>query len=240
MSYIKDATPHIIAEVTTLPTASSELEGMLVRKDDSIYLCRDSRWRKIYPPVNYGIDVPCLAGLKPSYIVWPRANATAAVSPANTLTYYVPIVVPYGCVVSAMTINVTTAASSGNNNIGIYDSERRTVSNSEYYYPNNLLRSGTVAVNSTGFKTVTFATAIEFQSCELYFLALNNPLTTSYQITGINAIIGQYFGNTTNSFAPWCIRTTGTSLANPAPTSGYGTSAIMPLFTLTLSDIFLF
>jgi hypothetical protein len=143
--------------------------------------------------------------------------------------------------VSAISINVTTPASSGSNSLGIYDSERRNISGSDYYYPNNILGSGTIAVNVGGTRTVTFGTPIELLPGELYFLALSNPLSTSYQITGINTgIIGQYFGATTNSVAPWCIANTNTTLSNPAPTSGYTTVSIMPLFTLTLSDIFLY
>jgi hypothetical protein len=228
-----------LPEVTSLPTPSSDTEGDVLKKGDSVYICRDSRWRKIYPPVNWGIDVPRLCGLTPQYIVWPRSSTTASITPGNTRTFYVPIVVPYGCVVSAITINVTTAASSGTNTLGIYDS--RHLNN--YYYPYNLLRSGSVAVNSTGFKTVTFGTSLELQSGELYFLALNNPLSTSYNITCLSntaSAIGQYFGDTTNSLAPWCIIRSESALSNPAPTSGYLTSTVMPLFTLTLSDIFLY
>jgi hypothetical protein len=237
MSYIKDATPHIIAEVTTLPTASSELEGMLVRKGDSIYLCRDSRWRKIYPPVNWGIDVPRLCGLKPQYIVWPRSTTTASTAPGNMRTIYVPITLPYGCVVSAISINVATAIS-GTNTLGIYDSQRLN----DYYYPNNLLRSGTVNVSTTGFKTATFGASLELLPGELYFLALNNPLSGTYSVTGLSSqgAIGQYFGNVTSDFTPWCVRRTETSLPNPASTSDYVLFNGSPLFTLTLQDIFLY
>jgi hypothetical protein len=158
-------------------------------------------------------------------------------SPGNTRTIYVPIVLPYGCVVSAISIKVDTAASSGSNTLGIYDSLR----NNNYYYPNNLLRSGSVAVNTTGSKTVTFGTSLELQSGELYFLALNNPLTVSYDITlASGVIIGQYFGNSAFSLTPWSIIRSESSLSDPAPTSGYSASGTMPLFTLTISDIFLY
>jgi hypothetical protein len=227
-----------LPEVTSLPTPSSDTEGDVVKKGDSVYICRASRWRKIYPPVNWGIDVPRLCGLKPQYIVWPRSSATAAMAPGNTRSFYVPIVLPYGCVVTAIAINVATAASSGSNTLGIYDSQR----NNNYYYPNNLLRSGSVAVNSTGYKEAAFNPSLELLSGELYFLALNNPLSVSYQITGITTsnVVGQYFGVSPNSFLPFGIMRIETSLADPAPTSGYTTSTIMPLFTLPLSDIFLY
>jgi hypothetical protein len=215
---------------------------MLVRKGDSIYLCRDSRWRKIYPALK-GPDIPCLAGTKPSYITWPRTGQISSGFIGSNFIFFVPIVIQYAALISGIAINIAQASSTGIAYLGIYDSERRTVSNSDYYYPNNLLRSGSIGVNSIGIKTVTFSSALELQSGELYFLSFLADDVANLSISrtmSFNPIEGQFFCDYAISYANHTITLAGYStLPNPAPSTGYFASNTTPIFSLMLSDIFL-
>jgi hypothetical protein len=230
-----------LPEVTSLPTPSSDTEGDVVKKGDSVYICRDSRWRKIYPPVNYGIDVPRLAGQRATRLVWPQATNIINQN-AQIATVYAPLVVPYGCVVSSISINVTTALSGSTALLGIYDSELRDINNGGYYYPNNRLRSGTINTGTTGLKTVTFDTPLELLSGELYFLAFARSASGTLNITSVqSAPFYQLYNALDNSYNIWAIVHSNTSMPDPAPTSGYtNTTGYCPVFTLTLSDVFLF
>jgi len=231
-----------LPEVTSLPTPSSDTEGDVVKKGDSVYICRAGRWRKIYPPVSYGVDVPRLCGLRPNYMMVPVGTSITNVIFPGMQACFVPFISPYGAIVTAISISVYTPLSGGVAEVAIYDSELRNLSSGGSYYPNNRLIWGTVPVDTTGIKTLNFSsTPLELLAGELYFCALCNPQSGSFSLY---CLTNSAYNNPYIHFNGGTVRAipkiSATSLPNPAPSSGYSFFTAIPVFWLTLSDVFLF
>jgi hypothetical protein len=152
------------------------------------------------------------------------ATATTTLEMTNNTSYWIPFAVNRRTIVSAISINVTTAANSSSEIVGIYNS------NPTNLYPNTLLGSVTLATNSTGLLTGTLATVVTLTP-GIYWIALaSNGAPT---LTAVGSLVPLAYSGTT---AVTHYRSTGNTLPSTAPTTGYtnGTGAF-PLVLLTIS-----
>jgi hypothetical protein len=93
------------------------------------------------------------------------ATATTTLAMTNNTSYWMPFAVNRNINISAISINVSTAAASTSETVGIYNSNLTNL------YPNTLLGSVTLDTTTTGLKTGTLSTAITLTP-GMYWIAL--------------------------------------------------------------------
>jgi hypothetical protein len=154
------------------------------------------------------------------------ATATTTLAMTNNTSYWIPFAVNRRTTVSAISINVSTAANNSSQVIGIYNS------NPTNLYPNTLLGSVTLATTTTGVITGTLTTAITLTP-GIYWIALASTGAPTLTALAVGSLVPLAYSGTT---AVTHYRNTGASLPSTAPTTGYtaGTTAF-PLVLLTIS-----
>jgi hypothetical protein len=154
------------------------------------------------------------------------SSATTTLAMTNNTSYWIPFAVNRNISISAISINVSTAASSTSETVGIYNSDLTNL------YPNTLLGSVTLDTTTTGLKTGTLSTAITLTP-GIYWIALASNGAPTLTAIGENTLLPLAYSTTT---AVTHYRNTGTTLPSTAPTTGYnaGTGAF-PLVLLTIS-----
>jgi hypothetical protein len=154
------------------------------------------------------------------------ATATTTLAMTNNTSYWMPFAVNRNISISAISINVSTAAASTSETVGIYNSNLTNL------YPNTLLGSVTLDTTTTGLKTGTLSTAITLTP-GMYWIALASDGAPTLTAIGENTLLPLAYSTTT---AVTHYRNTGTTLPSTAPTTGYtaGTGAF-PLVLLTIS-----
>jgi hypothetical protein len=217
-----------------LPTNSSDPAGTF--DEGSIYYDNSLKTIKQYSLGSWqllpdfsslsGIPVPLLTtGLN----VCPfsaTATATTTLAMTNNTSYWIPFSVNRKTTVSALSVNVTTAATNSSETVGIYNSNLTNL------YPNTLLGSVNLATASTGLKTGNLTTAITLTP-GVYWIALASNGAPTLTALAVGSLKTLAYSSTT---AVTHYRNTGTTLPATAPTSGYtaGTTAF-PLVLMTIS-----
>jgi hypothetical protein len=155
-----------------------------------------------------------------------NAASRTTLAMSNNTSYWIPFIVNRKINVSAISINVSTAATGSYESVGIYNS------NPTNFYPNTLLESVTLDTGSTGLKTGTFSSSITLTP-GIYWTALASEGTPTLTALSGGSLLALAFSGTS---AVTHYRNTGTTLPSTAPTTGYsaGTTAF-PLVLLTIS-----
>jgi hypothetical protein len=154
------------------------------------------------------------------------ATATTTLGMTNNTSYWIPFAVNRRTTVSAISINVSTAANNTSETVGIYNLNLTNL------YPNTLLASVTLDTSTTGLKTGTLATEITLTP-GIYWIALASNGAPTLTALAVGSLLPLAYSTTT---AVTHYRNTGTTLPSTAPTTGYtsGTGAF-PLVLLTIS-----
>ncbi len=208
-----------------LPSASNDPSGTF--DDGSVYyntigaikIYNNNSWQFLpnFSSLS-GLPTPQLVG---GFFVCPyavNANATTTLTMTNGRIYWIPFQVNRRTLVNYIGLRVTTAAANSSQTVGIYST------NMSNLYPNLRLVSVTISTTATGtFGTsISPATTLDSGIYWLAVLSTGAPTLSAISLTSLRALA---FTNTLGTITHFF--TSGTSLPNPAPTTGYssGTTA---------------
>ncbi len=152
----------------------------------------------------------------------------SAITNANMLpdfTFWIPFSVNRRTTVSAISISVSTT-STAQVEIGIYNA-------SSNLYPQNLLGKVTINTNAFGTRTGTLTSTITL-SPNIYWIAVASNGDPSLTFLDTSSLLPLAFSGSGAIITHY--RTTGTTLPNTAPTTGYTMGiGFFPLVLLTIS-----
>jgi hypothetical protein len=143
-------------------------------------------------------------------------GATAATTLALTAsrTYWIPFAVPRKVSITQLAINVTTAAA-GTHYVGVYASNY-------YWQPTGApLVSASFGASSTGVKTATVSLILQ---PDVYWFAWAAGSAATVRAVALAACATLGLGNLGTANTTYYY-TSGNTLPNPAPTSGYSVAA---------------
>jgi hypothetical protein len=207
--------------VTIQPQSGQYIDGassiVLANKNDSVILqSYNGNWYTVRPFRPFVIQsfAPKPPGIN-DYVVPYATNGTAATTftfTANRI-YWIPFIVWSTVSITGMAVNVTTAASTGQNNliyVGIYSSTTT-------YAPNTLITSASFDCSSTGLKTATVSLTLQ---PGVYWIAIACDITPTIRAVALASAYSLALPSlgTSNTV---CWYTSGLSLPSTAPSSGY-------------------